>query len=44
VISEMERRQEEFFAQLDHRMAQAETSLRQRMDHLAGVAGRHPGE
>jgi chromosome segregation ATPase len=41
VISEMERRQEEFFAQLERRMAQAETMLRQRMDSLAGVAGRH---
>jgi hypothetical protein len=37
----MEKRQEEFFAQLERRMAQAETMLRQRMDSLAGVAGRH---
>jgi chromosome segregation ATPase len=44
VISEMEQRQEEFFAQLERRVAQAETTLRQRMDSLAGVAGRHLDE
>jgi hypothetical protein len=42
VIRDLERHQEEFLAQLEHRMAQAEASLRQRMEGLASMAGSRP--